>query len=866
MKIATSHIAVPTIVTALAIATIGVVVGVSAAGANDGDPTVGYNSTRIVNDTFNRTVSSGFGTAEMGGTYTQINDGFRPAGTNPPGVTNVSPGSANFMSVAPAHSIDEVLNDTAALDVSGQLTFTIPRIGQNAFGDYSGIELRRQSNLNYYSARVKVGAGGAGSISVIHQRSAGGSSPYIIPDISIGHVTPGQKIVVQMAIIGSTTVTISARAWTYGSVAPAWTTKVDTTGFPITLAGTTGVFAYTSGGTSPTDTHLIYYAVSSLSKIPASTPAPTTTAPTTPPTTASSTPAPTTTTPSSTSSTPTQAPTTPSSPPTTTAPAAPPVTAPSSGKAGSVPVGTASYSVPNGAVFVSTSGSDGSGDGSVGAPYATVRTALTHISNGGTVVVRGGTYNQNTFVPATLSNITIQSYPGEAVWFDGSIPVNGWTQSGSTWVHSGWTTQFDSSASFTTGSNAGGFVNASYPMAAHPDEVFLDGSQLVQVASNPGAGQFAVDYNAQTITVGSDPNGHAMRASNLSQAFVIAAGYLTLRGFGVQNYATPLPAMGTVYQGGSIGHGRFENLVIRNNATTGLNVTQPGNVITHVTADYNGMSGMQVGTNTYGQNGAGETVANCEISYNDTEGFVGGPATGALKVGRMNGIAITNNVVQNNFQSAGIWTDQSVTNFQITGNTVTGNGASYGILTELSDTGVVANNVISGSKYGYTAFDTGNVRVYNNTITGSTVWQLGLSQDARYQQSNTYGAPWLVQNVVADNNYLGTGASFQFYAMDKETSRSASSMNITLTGNEFTTNSVPTSMVGWGTDHRTVNIYNSPDALNAALGTTWRNAQVSTSGIQPAASALDSAIAEPLPADIAAMIGVPAGTAQVGAF
>ena len=874
MSITVRRTVLPAIIAVLSAATVVAVVRFSPAGADgaaDPGPTAGYNSTRIVNDTFNRTVASGFGAAEMGGVYTEVEDGTQAPAADPVARTSVSPGSAHFAAVSPGHSVDEVLNNTAALDESGQLTFTVPKVGATSFGDYSGLELRRQSNLNYYAARVRIGAGGAGSISVIHQRSAGGTSPYIIPDISIGHVSAGQKIVVQLAVIGSGPVTVSARAWTYGSNAPNWTTTTDTTGFPITLAGATGVFAYTSGGTSPTDTTLAYFAVSSLTKIassgPSSTPTTRTTSATaTPskvatPTTSASTATPTpsnTTTASSTTSSTTAPPTTSSS---TTSSSPPPT--PGSG-AGSAPLGSTSYAIPAGAVFVSTSGSDGSGNGSVGSPYKTVHVALSHIANGGTIVVRGGDYNQNTLIQPILNNITIESYPGETVWFDGSIPVTGWTQSGSTWVHSGWTYQFDSSASFTTGSDAGGFVNASYPMAAHPDEVFMDGAQLKQVASNPAAGQFAVDYSAQTITIGSDPNGHALRASDLSQAFVIGAGYVTLRGFGVENYATPLPLMGAIYQGGSVGHGTFENLVIENNATIGLSTTQPGNLISHVTADYNGMSGMQVGTNTYGQDGAGETVTESELNDNDTEGFVGGPATGALKVGRISGIAITNNVVENNFQSAGIWTDQSTKNFQITGNTVTGNGASYGIETELSDIGVVANNVITGSKYGYTAFDTGDVRVYNNTITGNTVWQIGLSQDARYQQSNTYGAPWLVQNVTTDNNVLGSGGGFQFYAMDKGTNRPASAMNITLTGNEFT--ATPNSMVGWGTDQQTVTIYNTPSALDAGVGTSWKNLQDSSGGFSPSAQNNASGVAEPLPADIAAMIGVPAGTAQIGAF
>jgi polyferredoxin len=52
--------------------------------------------------------------------------------------------------------------------------------------------------------------------------------------------------------------------------------------------------------------------------------------------------------------------------------------------------------------------------------------------------------------------------------------------------------------------------------------VFVNGNPLIQVASpsQVGPGQFAVDYSAQTITIGTDPTGQEVRASDLKQVCV----------------------------------------------------------------------------------------------------------------------------------------------------------------------------------------------------------------------------------------------------------------------------------------------------------------------------------------------------------
>ena len=536
--------------------------------------------------------------------------------------------------------------------------------------------------------------------------------------------------------------------------------------------------------------------------------------------------------------------------PTTTSP-----TGAASQPAGSVAVGAARYPVPAGAIFVSTTGSD-SNSGSLTHPLATVKAALRRATAGATIVLRGGVYHQSVNV-APSASVTIQAYPGEAVWFDGSSAVTTWTRAGSAWA-TPWSLHFDDSASFTAGSNAGGFVNPAYPMAAHPEQVFFDGVSLTQVAdgSTPQAGQFAVDPAAGQLLLGSNPVGHAVRVSDLTQAFVVS-GRVTLRGFGVRNYATSLPQIATVYLGGRVGGDHLENLVITDNATQGLSVGTSDTIVSQVTASDNGMTGI------HSNRASNIVIQNCLVTGNNREHFNAAPAAAGMKITNGDGIVVRGNVVAGNLAVNGIWTDVSTRNFDIVGNTVRANGGRFGIITELSDTGIVAGNVVSGAQYGYTAFDTGNVKVFNNTFSGNQVWDVGLTQDARRNSdpATRSVAPWIVRNVQVVDNVFGVDPMFQFYALDKATHTPASQMNIVVNGNYFRAGRAV--MVGWGgADDTTVLRLRTPQSLNSALKVSWHN-------VLQAAVHADSrtmSMAVPLPDDVAAAMGAPAGTRQFGAF
>ena len=115
--------------------------------------------------------------------------------------------------------------------------------------------------------------------------------------------------------------------------------------------------------------------------------------------------------------------------------------------AGSAPLGSTNYPIPAGAKYVNPA-APAAGTGAIASPFKTLAAAVAATPAGGTVVMRGGTYHERVSVYA---GITIQAYPGEVVWMDGTVPVTGWVQDGTAWRHDGWNVALDASPTFTKG-------------------------------------------------------------------------------------------------------------------------------------------------------------------------------------------------------------------------------------------------------------------------------------------------------------------------------------------------------------------------------------------------------------------------------
>lgn len=553
---------------------------------------------------------------------------------------------------------------------------------------------------------------------------------------------------------------------------------------------------------------------------------------------------------------------------------------------GALAPGHTYYPVPDDAVFVSSEGKD-SAAGSLTAPVRTIARGLALAASGGTVVVRGGTYNESLTVTRP---VTLQSYGGEAVWLDGSVPVTGWVADGKVWRKDGWTTRFDHSPTYTKGAadntEAGWrFVDTTnYPMAAYPDQVFVDGAPLQQVKSKSLVtdGTFYLDEATSTLYLGSDPSGRAVAASNLAKAASIQAEDVTLRGIGMRRYAPSVPTMGavTAEKPGVT----FENVTMTDAATQGISVLSRNAMLRQVTVTGSGL------LNIHGNYADDITFERVLSTKGNDEHFNVAPTAGGVKLGHTRGVRVYDSAFTDNY-SYGFWEDCSVYDSVFAGNTFAGN-TTTGLFLEISAKAIVGDNLFADNgQFGLQVNNTPHVRVWNNTFVGGEGRPVNLVQDPRRNTDPTDQAvdsrqpwpntdmPWTLTDVEVSNNVIAnpTGSANCLVCVeDYSRKNTAESMRITINGNVYARRSAsqPTWLAVWSRG-AVVNpyVFTTLARFSATTGQEARGREyVGTSIVEGDGRLVSSvasdadAVALPLPAEVAKAIRAKSGARSLGRF
>ena len=551
--------------------------------------------------------------------------------------------------------------------------------------------------------------------------------------------------------------------------------------------------------------------------------------------------------------------------------------------AGSLAPGQTAYAVPAGAVVVSPTGSD-TARGTLAAPVRTIARGLALAPAGGAVVLRAGTYHES--VQAT-KKVTLQSYPREVVWLDGTRTVTGWVKDGTAWRHNGWTPRFDASVGFNKGAKDGTsagwqWVNPSHPMAAHPDQVWRSGKPLRQVASRSAvrAGTFYLDEGTSRLYVGSDPTGRLIRATDLTRALDVQGAGSVIRGIGIGRYAPSIWHIGAVtVQAPGV---RLENVMITDSSTIGLGVVKADVVLERVSVLRAGLLGVHAG---YAD---GLKVSNSRLDGNNAEQFNSAPVSGGIKVGRSRGVTVTNSSVSKNL-GQGYWSDVSVYDTRILNSNLVGNRAA-GVFLEISARGTVANNLITDNGGdGVKVNNTSSVTIYNNTVVRNGR-ALNLVQDTRRPANTSYGddprypndseMTWLLGPVTVRNNVIGlptSSANCVLCVEDYSHQRTAAQMGVTSNGNVF--NRATAGSTQWlsvwsrGTININPAVYTTLPAHRSGTGQDGISLAYDGSTVVSANGTLSSTVrakattaAAALPSDIAAQIGQPTGARQLGVF
>lgn len=301
-------------------------------------------------------------------------------------------------------------------------------------------------------------------------------------------------------------------------------------------------------------------------------------------------------------------------------------------------------------------------------PARSIQSLIDAAAPGATVSVPAGVYRETVTIdkPLTLSAQPGAEIRGSDVWGD-------WTQSGRHWVRSGLPAFPTSNAPALPGSD--GRCN-------WPEQVFIDGAPLRQVASNPVPGQFAVDTSRRVI-LADDPTGHVVEVTTRQRWVVGQADDVTVEGFTMRHAASPP-------QFGAIQNNEHSGWIIRGNSLSdaaGAILFLNGGA-NHQVLDNDISRGGQEGLSIY--NAAGIVIRGNAIHDNNTEEFDTAWEAGGAKITQSTNLTVEDNTVRNNL-GPGLWFDMSCSGVQVSNNRVhhnSGTGISY----EISHDGLISGN------------------------------------------------------------------------------------------------------------------------------------------------------------------------------
>ena len=217
--------------------------------------------TIYASDSFNRTASSGWGTADAGGTWTV-------AGTA--ANWSVSPGAGSIAAGA-GGTERAYLGGVAVEDVELSAKVVLPRSSQN--NNALAYLLGRDSGASGSFYRVGIGQGTAGTVILRSQRSDGAS---IAADLDTGIVAAeGAVVWVRVQFEGISPTKIRARAWPDGTTEPTgWLLDVTDSNAAQQIAGKVGVRVRNEDTVAPHTFRFSSFAATNLVAAPPPPPGP----------------------------------------------------------------------------------------------------------------------------------------------------------------------------------------------------------------------------------------------------------------------------------------------------------------------------------------------------------------------------------------------------------------------------------------------------------------------------------------------------------------------------------------------------------------------------------------------------------------
>lgn len=569
--------------------------------------------------------------------------------------------------------------------------------------------------------------------------------------------------------------------------------------------------------------------------------------------------------------------------------------------AGAAPLGQTDYAIPSSnVIFVATNGND-SNPGTLSQPKRTILAASNAVRSLGTpsqpavVVIRGGVYREGSYEPGNGYYLRWQAYPGEIVWYDGSVAVTTpWIQSGSAWM-----TDYAAPPLVPLGTD----VLAGDPNAALPDMFWLDNVRLQQIADNavPGAGQYSVNRSTNKVTIGSDPSGKVVHYSAHARA-IYSGSRIDLLGIGIRRYRCAISGENIgIFYGGNSQNVIIEHCFIEDMGRNAIAYSKDGSKLRYCTI------------RDIWQNGFRSTTSdNLIVENNLFERTNRGrwrtqPQSGAIKITRSRDIIIRNNIIKDAERGNLIWMDVAVIKPLVYNNYLDGSSsfsgiwADSGICYEESDGGyppnlslIVGNTVLNCHK-SVVVCAGGRVIVGWNTISSKWSTTSGpqailvlqdrdIAVDGQEAPIDEY-LRWTIGVRLWSNHILPQEAGWQLLAYDSQGEISSTGrpralakfgqnqlaggeMLQSVVGNNFApatgVSSAGSIMATIGERNGNRTNRNTPSELAALNGSPvylvpGGTIGVNTQGLEPVHSA-----AYPMPSDIAGILGLTTGLKYQG--
>ncbi len=538
-------------------------------------------------------------------------------------------------------------------------------------------------------------------------------------------------------------------------------------------------------------------------------------------------------------------------------------------------------------IHVAVDGDDAA-EGSAAAPLRTLEAAVRRSDDGDTILVHSGTYRESLKIEGR-PGLRLVAAAGADVWLDGSVVVPEWSRENGLWVSTGWTAEFNASPTYSWGapdhSRTGwNFVDPAHPLAAHPDQVWIDDERQVQVgsASEVREGTFYVDYQNDELVLGSDPGGATVTASARSRALRVRSADVLVRGIGIRKYAPSVPHMGavTVEAPGVT----LDRVSVTDNATTGVHVLSEGVRLQDVALERNGMLGLSA------TEADGLELVRLTVRDNNLERFNQSPAAGGAKIGRSRGVLVENSTFTGNLAN-GLWFDESAYDIAIVHSRVldnTGHGVSIEVSGEAAVVGnVIARNVGNGLKLN----DTEDVDVWNNTFVDNNRSINVVQDDRDLHPRGTFRDPdlpltWQTQSVAFRNNVIvHTGTAALPAKMESRTCLlcvedfsgrwTAAEMDVTAAGNVYQRpdDMSPKWLVVWSRRDKDPHVFRTVADFRITVhqeetGVEFTGTTVLSEDLQPlpVLEELSGSVALPLPDELAELADRTPGSRHLGAW